>query len=69
MGNQCAACMSNAEEKKLELNDQIETRKKVSFIENTNNVKAVRSDPNVSNENALNQRSQLLKNTTELKIK
>ncbi len=49
MGNQCAACMSNVEEKKLELNDQIETRKKVSFIENTNKVKAVRSDPNVSN--------------------
>lgn len=54
MGNQCAACMSNVEEKKLELNDQIETRKKVSFIENTNNVKAVRSDPNVSNYDALN---------------
>jgi len=69
MGNQCAACMSNAEEKKLELNDQIETRKKVSFIENTNNVKAVRSDPNVSNEISINQQSQLLKNTTELKIK
>jgi len=69
MGNQCAACMSNAEEKKLELNDQIETRKKVSFIENTNNVKAVRSDPNVSNEISINQQSQLLKNKTELKIK
>ena len=69
MGNQCAACMSNAEEKKLELNDQIETRKKVSFIENTNNVKAVRSDPNVSNEISINQQSQLLQNTTELKIK
>lgn len=69
MGNQCAACMSNVEEKKLELNDQIETRKKVSFIENTNNVKAVRSDPNVSNGNALNRHSQQLQNTTELKIK